>query len=69
MTLATNGHPGKVHYRSEAPLTAGVVLLFCSGRSVAFGLHTRSLDEVTCRACRRKLVQKALSSPDAAAAP
>ena len=53
----------KVHYRS-----AESTLLFCSGRPLAFGLHTRSLDEVTCRACRRELVKKALSSPDAAAA-
>ena len=57
----------KTHYRSAAAHAMGSPL-FCSGRSMAFGLHTRMLDEVTCRHCRRKLVQKALSSPDAAAA-
>ena len=59
----------RTHYRSSAPRTAGVELLFCSGRSMPFGLYTHSLDEVTCRACRRKLVRKAKRSLDATAAP
>ena len=57
---------GKVHYRSGAPRAAGLELLFCSGRSMSFGLHTRMLDEVTCRACRRKLVKQARASLGAA---
>ena len=57
---------GKVHYRASNGMGA---LLFCSGMSVSFALHTRSLDGVTCRACRRKLVRKAKRSLDATAAP
>ena len=61
--MADTTTAGKVHYLSDATGK----LFFCSGPggAVSYSLGTRVLDEVTCRICRRKLVQKAMSSPGA----
>lgn len=42
----------KTHYRDDSEGRS----LFCSGRSVYLHLATKTLDEVTCKACRRRLI-------------
>ena len=64
--MTDTSNTGKVHYLTYRTLAGQSAVLFCSGgRRTMPGEGTRVLDEVTCRICRRKLVQVAMSSPGA----
>lgn len=47
----------KTHYHSN--ISGGYRLLFCSGMAVSYTYTTDRLDDVTCKACKRKLVRQA----------
>lgn len=53
------GPPASVAPGKRPGWMLGVRILFCSGRAVEFASITSRLDEVSCGACRRKLVAAA----------